>query len=200
MEQKENKYITVAYELYTDNEGVEELTEKAPEEHPFQFISGLGVTLDAFEKQIVDLEKGKEFDFTLTVEEAYGEYMEDYVIELPKKTFEINGRFDAEHIREGAVVPLMNSEGQRMNSTVVKVEKDSVTVDLNHPLAGKELHFKGSVVESRLATNEELQGMLNMLSGEGCGCCGGGCGDDCCGDCGDDHHHHDGGCGCGHCH
>ena len=51
-----NKYISVAYELYTDNEkGIHELVEKAPAEHPFQFISGLGVALDAFESHIAAL-------------------------------------------------------------------------------------------------------------------------------------------------
>ena len=60
-----NKYISVAYELYTDNEkGIHELVEKAPVEHPFQFISGLGVALDAFESHIAALNEGDNFDFT----------------------------------------------------------------------------------------------------------------------------------------
>ena len=47
MEQTPHKYVTVAYELYADNEkGIHELIEKAPVEHPFQFISGMGVALD----------------------------------------------------------------------------------------------------------------------------------------------------------
>ena len=71
-----NKYISVAYELYTDNEkGIHELMEKAPVEHPFQFISGLGVALDAFESHIAALNEGDNFDFTLSVDEAYGPRM-----------------------------------------------------------------------------------------------------------------------------
>jgi FKBP-type peptidyl-prolyl cis-trans isomerase SlyD len=68
-------------------------------------------------------------------------------------------------------------------------------MDLNAPLAGKDLNFKGSVVASREATNDEIQAMINRMSGEGCGC---GC-DDCEGGCGDHHHDEDCGCGCG-CH
>ena len=49
MDTTPNKYITVAYELFTDNDGNKELIEKAPIEHPFQFISDMGTTLDAFE-------------------------------------------------------------------------------------------------------------------------------------------------------
>lgn len=187
----ENKYITVAYELYTTNsEGAKELMEKAPEEHPFQFISGLGYTLEAFEKNILALEKGQNFDFTLSVEEGYGEHMPEGVQELPRNVFEIDGKFDSERIQLGAVIPMMNQEGQRFNATVVEITPATVTIDLNHPLAGKELNFKGTVTEMRDATNEELQAILNHMSGEGgCGGCGGHCG----GNCGD------GGCGGGNC-
>ncbi len=203
MDTTSSKYITVAYELYTDYNGKNELVEKAPAEHPFQFISDMGTTLDAFEAQIKPLQKGEKFDFTLSVEEAYGEYEQERVLELNKDIFKINGKFDNEHIYPGSVVPLMNNDGARFNGTIVEVKDDTVTVDLNHPLAGKALHFIGEVTENRDATKEEIQNLLNMLSGEGgcggCGggCCGGGCDndDDCCGG------HHEGGCcGGGHCH
>lgn len=201
MDTTPNKYITVAYELYTDFDGKRELVEKAPIEHPFQFISDMGTTLDAFEAQIKPLQKGEKFNFTLSVEAAYGEYEQERVLELNKDVFKVNGHFDKEHIYPGSVVPLMNADGARFNGTITDVKEDTVTVDLNHPLAGKALNFIGEVTENRDATKDEIQGMLNMLSGEGgcgCGCdsCGGGCGDDC--DC--DGHHHEEGCGCGHCH
>ena len=189
MDTTPNKYITVAYELYTDFDGKRELVEKAPIEHPFQFISDMGTTLDAFEAQIKPLQKGEKFNFTLSVEEAYGEYEQERVLELNKDVFKVNGHFDKEHIYPGSVVPLMNADGARFNGTITDVKEDTVTVDLNHPLAGKALNFIGEVTENRDATKDEIQGMLNMLSG-------GGCGDDC--DC--DGHHHEEGYGCGHCH
>lgn len=52
-----NKYITVSYRLYAMNGGEKELIEEAPAAHPFQFISGIGYTLDRFEKEITALEK-----------------------------------------------------------------------------------------------------------------------------------------------
>ena len=77
MEKIENKYVTVSYELFTkDEEGKIELVEKAPVEHPFQFITGMGVTLEAFENNVANLNEGETFDFTLGVEEAYGPYVE----------------------------------------------------------------------------------------------------------------------------
>lgn len=189
MKTAENKYMTVAYELYTTEDGERELMEKATAENPFQFITGMGTTLEAFEAQLAPLNRGDKFEFTLESADAYGDYDEEHVLDLPKTIFEVDGRFDSERIYAGNVVPLMDAEGHRLNGTVVEVQAETVVIDMNHPLAGAALTFIGEVVESRPATNEEIQGMLNMMSGEGgCGC---GCNDDCSDDsCGD-------GCGCG---
>lgn len=191
METVENKYITLAYKLYTIENGEKEFTEEAPAEHPFQFISGLGLTLEAFENQVKDLKKGDKFDFTIKAEEAYGEYDDEHVIDLPKNIFEIEGKFDSERVVEGAVIPLMTSEGQRINGSVVEVKEDVVVMDMNHPLAGCDLNFVGEITENRPATNDELAEMARMMSGG----CGGGCS---CGDCGGDCGDH--GCGDGCCH
>ena len=179
-----NKYIAVAYKLYTVDNGESELVEEATDKEPFQFISGYGITLDAFEKEIAGLEKGAEFDFTLQKDDAYGDYEQEHVLDLDKEIFCINGHFDRERIYKDAIVPLQNEDGNRFLGKVVSVGNDKVRIDLNHPLAGKTLNFKGHVVESREATNEEIQGLINRMNGEGC-CCGG--------------HHDDGGC-CGHGH
>ena len=196
---QETKYITVAYELYTDNEkGIHELVEKAPVEHPFQFITNMGVALDAFEAKVAALAEGENFDFTLTADEAYGPYEEAHVIDLDKEVFCIDGRFDKNTIYPGNVIPLVNADGNRFQGLILEVTDSKVKVDLNHPLAGKDLHFRGEVVTSRPATVAEIQAMAQMLSGEGgCGC---GC-DDCGGGCHDHDHHHghgEGGCCGGH--
>ena len=80
----------------------------------------------------------------------------------------------------------------RFEGLVLDVKESTVKLDLNHPLAGRDLPLCGKVVTARDATPEEIQGMINMMSGEGCGCgCGHDHGDDheCCG--GHGHHHHD---------
>lgn len=195
MEKTPNKYIAVAYELYTVNDGKSELVEKASKDEPFQFLSGFGTTIEAFEDNIVNLEEGAEFDFTLTKDEAYGDYYDERVLDLEKSIFTINGHFDNDNIYIGAIVPLQNADGNRFPGKVLEITEDHVRMDLNAPLAGKDLNFKGSVVASREATNDEIQAMINRMSGEGCGC---GC-DDCEGGCGDHQHDEDCGCGCG-CH
>ena len=194
MEQN-NKYISVSYALYDTTEGKSELVEQTTDEQKFIFISGMGVTLPAFENAIAGLAQGEQFDFTLTPEEAYGERFEERIIELDKGVFCINGQFDAQHVQVGAIIPLQNEDGNRFNGVVLAITDQKVKIDLNHPLAGKTLNFKGVIEESREATAEEISKMAQMLSGEGgCGGCNGSCGEGGCnnGSCGEG--------GCGNCH
>ena len=96
-----NKFIRVSYALYDvtkgDN-GEEMLIERTTDERPFFFISGMGVTLPAFEEKVVDLAEGEEFDFELDPEQAYGLHYDERVIDLDKQIFTINGQFDAQHV------------------------------------------------------------------------------------------------------
>ena len=192
-----NKYVAVAYRLYIkDQAGKREMVEEATHEQPFQFVSGLGMTLDDFEAQIVGLQKDDKFDFELTPAQAYGEYEQERVITVPRSTFEIDGRLDKQYIYEGAIVPLQNADGARFNGLIAKIGDAEVVVNLNHPLAGKTLIFVGEVVDIRDATKEEITATLKMLTGEG-GC---GCGCEECGGCDEHHHDHGDHCSCGHCH
>lgn len=195
MDNKQNKYISVSYQLYSiDEDGSRHLEEQTQQGNPFVFISGFGVSLDKFEEQIVGLEPGAKFDFTLQPSEAFGEYDEEGVHKMQREMFCINDHFDHENIYPGAVITLMDSDEKRFMARVVKVDADGVTVDTNHPLAGETLQFTGLVLENREATKDEIMHMLNHLSGEGCGC------DDCEGGCGDHGHKGHDHCGCGHCH
>ncbi len=193
-----HKYISVAYKLYAQAEGNEpEMVEEATSEAPFEFLTGLGMTLDDFENEISPLEQGASFDFTLSVEQAYGPYAPEGRQVVPRSMFEIEGKLDTRYIYEGAVVPLQDNEGHRFSGLIALIQDNTVTVDLNHPLAGKTLRFVGTVVTARPATDDEVSNTLKALSGEGgcggcggeggCGGCSGGCGDgecgSCCGDC-----------------
>ena len=91
----------------------------------------------------------------------------------------------------GNQLPMSDNQGNRLVGVVKDVKDDVVTMDFNHPMAGKSLDFKGQVVEVREATPEEL-GPMNACCG-----CGDGCGDGCEDGCGDKEHK--GGCSCG-CH
>ena len=142
------------------------------------------------------LNEGDAFDFVLKQEEAYGPYEEERVLELPKETFSVNGKFDKDMVYPGAVLPLMNADGNRFQGLVLDVKDNTVEIDLNHPLAGKDLHFKGNVVTLRDATDEELKSLIQMMSGEGgCSGCGGECDGHCDGNCSHEHSEGEGCCG-----
>lgn len=187
-----NKFVAVTYDLYVGEGEERELMEKATREVPLKFIYGTGSMIQAFEDALMGLESGAAFDFTITPENAYGEYNEDYVLDLPKNIFEVDGKFDSEMIQEGNTVPMMDSNGNRMNGSVLEVRDDVVVMDFNHPLAGETLHFKGEVIDVHEPTAEEIAAMTAPAGGCGCGCdsCGGGCGDQ----------EHGNGCGCSGCH
>ena len=192
----DNKYITVAYRLYTIEDGEEDTDpiEECSVAHPFQFISKLGVVLPAFEAGVEKVEKGGTFDFVIPCKDAYGEFQDELMFDVEKSIFCVNGEIDSRYIYEGAVVPMQGEDGNRFNATIIEIKDKSVTIDLNHPRAGMDLHFVGEVVENRLATNEEVAELLNAMSG-----CGGGCSSGCSGGC--DGGCSDGGCGggCGGC-
>lgn len=180
------RYIAVSYELRTPEGNRTPLVEKASEEHPFSFISGIDECLPAFEKNIVDKQKGETFQFTLEVEDAYGPHLDERVLDLPRTVFSEDGKLDEEYIYVGAELPMLNADGQRMIGRVVEITADHVTMDFNMRLAGKKLMFSGKVMENRPAAPEEIQQTLQEMAG--CGGCSGGCGKAGCDGCG-------GGCG-----
>jgi len=191
MDKPLSKYISVSYQLYSVSEsGEKQLEEQTQQGRPFQFVSGFGFSLDAFEQYIAGLTPGDKFDFTLPPAEAFGDYDPEGVHTMKREAFTINDHFDHENIYPGAVITLMDEEEHRFMARVEKVEEDGVTIDTNHPLAGQTLQFTGVVLENRDATKEEIQNLINQIGHECCGC------DDCEGH----DHEHEGGCGCGHCH
>lgn len=171
-----NKCIALSYKLHVDGDRGMELVEETKADKPFRFISGFGFALDAFEQKVTAMEKGTKFDFSLLKEEAYGDYDPEQVVEVESTLFDIDGRFDDEHVYPGAIVPLQNAEGHRFYGRVLEVDDEKVKLDLNHPFAGKTLHFVGEILENRDATEEEVKQLILHLSG---GCCSDGCGGEC---------------------
>lgn len=187
MDNKASKYITVSYQLYSiDGQGEKHLEEQTQQGQPFQFVTGFGFTLDAFEQHIADLTQGCKFDFTLPPAEAFGEYDPEGVHKMKREAFFVEGRFDHENIYPGAIITLTDEDDKRFMARVTDVTDEAVTIDTNHPLAGLTLQFMGLVLENRDATKEEIQDLINQISHECCGC------EDCEGHEGKD-------CGCAHC-
>lgn len=176
MKVKENKFVSLSYTLTVDGNVVEKVTS----EKPLDFIFGTGGLLPKFEENLQGLEVGGKFTFTLTPEDSYGEYFDDAVVPLPKDTFKVDGKIDEDMLAVGNMLPMMDNDGNRLMGFVKSVEADSVTIDFNHPMAGKTLNFEGEVVGIRMPTPEELASMMAAAGGGcGCGCGDGGCDSDC---------------------
>ncbi len=193
MENNTHRLIVVSYELYSTENGEEQLIEKTEEQTPMQFYTACEMALPAFEQEVVKYEKGADFEFSLIKEQAYGEYDVKSVLALGKETFSPDGVFDSANIYKDAIVPLQNEEGQRFLGKVLEVSEDKVTIDLNHPLAGKDLLFRGHVIENREASEEEVKNFFEQMHQHHCN---GNCGGDCGGDCGSGGNC-DGNCSCG---
>ena len=93
-----NKYVAVTYDLHVGDGDERELMEKATADRPLKFVFGTGMMIPAFETALDGLEIGSTFDFSITPENAYGEYSEHNVLELTKNIFEVDGKFDAEMV------------------------------------------------------------------------------------------------------
>ncbi len=171
------KVVSATYELYiADEKGKEELMEKATAETPLTWCQGEGMMLPAFEAAMEGKNEGDEFDFVLKATDAYGEYLDEGLMELPKTMFfNGDGEFDEERVYVGAIVPMNTTDGQIVRAQVCEVTNEKVTIDLNHPYAGEDLHFTGKILTIRDVTEGELKA---IRSPHGCGRCKGNC-DDC---------------------
>jgi FKBP-type peptidyl-prolyl cis-trans isomerase SlyD len=144
--------VSLTYDLYVDQEdGTEALVESATTEQPLTFLFGAGQMLPKFEENLSSASTGDNYDFRLSPEDAYGIYDEEAVANLPIEMF--NGN-DLPQV--GEVLPLQDNNGNHFQGQVVSVAEDSIIVDLNHPMAGQPLHFKGVILNVRPATPEEL--------------------------------------------
>lgn len=187
------KMVTLTYDLRVDDEQGE-MVEQATETQPLEFLYGAGVMLPKFETHLAGLRQGEPFTIKLNKTDAYGEINHEAIVELPKHVFLVDGNFDAELIKVGNTVPMMSSNGQRLNGLVLEVNDEIVKMDFNHPLAGEDLYFAGKVLNVREASEEEV---AQILSGGGCGCGSSGCDTGSCDDGSCEPKENSGGCGCG---
>ena len=117
---------------------------------PIAILFGHGNIIPGLEKVMEGREAGESFKTTVSAADAYGERREGLTQRVPKK------HFGKEKLVPGAQVVLQTNFGPRA-VTVQKVGMSVVDVDLNHPMAGKDLHFDVEIVDVREAGKEELE-------------------------------------------
>ena len=161
-------YVAIDYTLALDSG---EEVDRSQEGKPMGFVAGAGQILPGLEKALMGRSSGENFKITLSPGEGYGPVDQGLIQEIPKARFP-----------EGAALEpgmFFQARGPRgpMLLTVKEVRDEVVVADLNHPLAGKTLHFDVTVVQVREPNALELE---SLSGGCACGPTGGGesCGPD----------------------
>ena len=186
-----DQVITMFYELKDANTG-EILESNMQEGGQISFITGHGHSIEKLEEEVSKLKSGERATISVKAAEGCGEYNNEAIQSLPKE------QFAGIDLHEGMELFGQNEDGSSVRVIVKEIKDDEVTVDFNHPYAGKDLLFNVEVLEVRDATEDEkATGMVAGAHTCGCG------GHDheheheCCGGHGHGHGHEDGGCGCG---
>ncbi|HLC59805.1 MAG TPA: peptidylprolyl isomerase [Candidatus Nanoarchaeia archaeon] len=108
---------------------------------PLEFTIGEGGIIKGFEEGVKDMKLDEEKTIKIKPEDAYGEAQKELMLEFPRD------KFPAEmNIEKGGRLILKGPDGQNLPAVVSDVKNDVVVIDLNHPLAGKELTFKIKVI------------------------------------------------------
>ena len=168
-------YVAIDYTLTLES-GQE--IDKSPAGEPLGFITGTGQIIPGLEKALMGKAAGDKAKLVVAPEDAYGPVRDDLFQDIPKSQFPT----DVE-IKPGMAFEAQGPRGPFMITVSTVNDNDTVTVDLNHPMAGKQLHFDVNVIEVREPSAEELaQAAAKFSAGCGCGCgsdeadaCGTGC-------------------------
>ena len=159
----ENSVVGIEYEL--TEAGGSEVLDSNKGAAPLEFIIGKGQLIPGLEKALVGMNTGDTADILVKAEEAYGLKDDEALQELPRDQFE------GIELEKGMSLYGQGQQGETIQVNVIDFNDETVQVDFNHPLAGKDLMFNVTVVSERDATDEEAE------SGQiGGGCTDGSCG------------------------
>jgi len=149
MKAGKDKVIAFHYTLTVDGEAVESSRDR---DQQLWVLLGHGQLIPGLEKALDGHEAGETLAVDVTPEEGYGARQEGQIQRLSKKYVP-----QANRLKPGDVTVLRLKEGGQRAATVHKVGMSTIDLDMNHPMAGKSLHFDVTIGEVRDATEEEIQ-------------------------------------------
>jgi len=144
---EKNRVVMLHYTL-RDEQGA--VIDSSSGRGPLSYLHGKGNIIAGLEQALAGKSAGDKLDVTVAPEQGYGRRDDRLVQIVPRNRFG-----EVSELKPGMQVRASGSQGARL-VTVVRVERDFVTVDGNHPLAGRTLHFSVEVAEVRKATHEEV--------------------------------------------
>ena len=137
---------------------------------PLVFMFGKGQIIPGLEAGIKNMAVGEKADVLVKAADAYGEYNPEALQDVPKE------QFAGIELQEGMTLYGQGADGSTVQVIVKEIKDDSVVVDFNHPLAGKDLMFSVTLNNVREATQEEAATGIPMENQPQGDHCGGGCG------------------------
>jgi FKBP-type peptidyl-prolyl cis-trans isomerase SlyD len=162
--------VKMDYTLYVDGEVID----SSQGFGPLEFIQGRRNIIAGLDKAILGMQVGETREIKVAPNLAYGEYDNNNFIDIPVSQFP--PQFD---FQIGKSIRLSDPTGRLTTATITEIGENDVRLDMNHPLAGKELTFNTTIVDVRPASDEELRS--GRVGGGSCNCGSGGCSSDGCG-------------------
>ena len=157
------KFVQIEYTGTFDNG---EIFDSNVGQGPLEFEVGTGAIISGLDRGVVGLNIDDEKNIVVSPEDGYGDYNDAFVLTVPLSEMQAN--FEPE---PGMIISIQMENGHLVPARITEINDNNVMLDLNHPLAGKTLHFKIKV----LAINDEAQLQDN------CSCCSSdSCSDDNC--------------------
>ena len=135
---------------YTLRDDAGEVIDRSAEGEPLAYLHGRGQLIPGLERELTGRSAGERLQVKIPPAEGYGDYDPQLVQRVPRRTLKGIG-----DVRVGMRLQAQTPQGPRA-VTVTEASGDMVTLDGNHPLAGKNLHFEVEVAAVRAATEEEL--------------------------------------------
>ena len=161
---QDGNYVTVHYRGMLESG---EEFDSSREQMPIEIRVGSGEAISGFEKALVGMQVHEKKSFTLPAGEAYGDRDEDLKRDVARK--ELPENFDP---NVGDIVGVTTGQGRQIPATVTHVDKEKVSIDMNHPLAGRELTFEVEVVGISEEPTQEAMHCASGCGEEGCGSAG----------------------------
>lgn len=127
---------------YTGSLNNGEIFDSSKDRDPFQFTIGAGQVIPGFDEGVLGMDVGDTKTITIAAENAYGPINPELIQKINRNEFKAEMKLE-----KGIRLQLNNGQGQTMVVTVADMDENSVTLDGNHPLAGKDLTFELELVE-----------------------------------------------------
>jgi len=140
--------VSMEYTLQVDGE----ILDSSSGHEPLEFLQGAGNIIPGLEDELYGMAIGESKQVIVQPEEGYGTLDPEAFVDVPKEQFPPTIPLEV-----GVELQVTNEDGTPMSARIDTVSDDSVRLDFNHPLAGKELSFDVTIVGLREATDEETE-------------------------------------------